>query len=108
MRRIVDSRIHPEQPGWPSDPGKNDEGVNYLRRLKGGHAEHAPVEAKEEANAGVRVELQRRRRPVPTGKSGAKARGCDVREARSFARKAATHACGERLPTSACTAVMWK
>ncbi|MFY9841846.1 MAG: PilZ domain-containing protein [Terriglobales bacterium] len=48
----MDSHIHPEQPGLPSDPGKNDEGVNYLRRLKGGQAEPAAVEAKDEANAG--------------------------------------------------------
>ena len=52
MRRIVDSRIHPEQPGWPSDPGKNDQGVSYLLRLKGSHAEHAVEEAKDEANTG--------------------------------------------------------
>lgn len=34
-RRLLDPRIHPEQYGLPSNASKGEEGVNYLRRLKG-------------------------------------------------------------------------
>ena len=41
----MDPHIYPGQPGLPSDPSNGDEGVNYLRRLKGAVAEGAPADA---------------------------------------------------------------
>ena len=41
----MDPHIYPGQPGLPSDPSNGDEGVNYLRRLKGEPAGGGPVDA---------------------------------------------------------------
>jgi len=41
----VDPHIHPEQPGLPPDSSNGEEGVNYLRRLKGEVTEGAPADA---------------------------------------------------------------
>jgi hypothetical protein len=42
---LVDPHIHPEEHGYSPDSSKSEEGVNYLRRLKGELAKRAPVEA---------------------------------------------------------------
>jgi len=39
----VDPRVHPEQPGWSREPVESEDGVNYLRRLKGGLTKPAPA-----------------------------------------------------------------
>ena len=33
---VVDPRVLPEHDGWPATPAKNEDGISYLRRLKGG------------------------------------------------------------------------
>ena len=63
---FVDPRIQPEQIGCSPEPGKSEDGVNYLLRLKRGLAKDAPVEAKPDLaavsppGAGLR---ERRRSP---------------------------------------------
>jgi hypothetical protein len=79
----VDQRIDPTQPDLAPDSSNGDEGVDYLRPLKG-----APADA--------------------VARGGGKARGFVVRAARSFEPRPATCASGEPLPTSACTDAMWK
>ena len=32
----MDPRVLPEHDGWPAAPAKNEDGISYLRRLKGG------------------------------------------------------------------------
>ena len=42
---LVDPHIHPELPGLSPDSSKGEDGVNYLRRLRGAAAEGAPANA---------------------------------------------------------------
>jgi hypothetical protein len=42
---LVDPRVYSELPGWSPDSSDGDDGVNYLRRLKGEVAEGAPADA---------------------------------------------------------------
>ena len=46
----MDPRVYPVQAGLPQDSSNGEEGVNYLRRLKGGAAAGAPADAS--ANGG--------------------------------------------------------
>ena len=47
----MDPRIYPGQPGLPSDSSNGDEGVNYLRRLKGEWRKAHPLMQREMAVA---------------------------------------------------------
>jgi hypothetical protein len=47
----VDPRIQPEEPGLPEESSNNEEGVNYLRRLKVGVVENAAANAPASAAA---------------------------------------------------------
>jgi hypothetical protein len=49
----VDPHIYPGQPGLPSDASTGEEGVNYLRRLKGEPAEGVPVDAAGNGGGGA-------------------------------------------------------
>lgn len=41
----MDPRVLPEQDDWPAAHAKNEDGISYLRRLKGGGSGTAPSEA---------------------------------------------------------------
>ena len=97
----MDPRIYaaPTQPDFAPDSSNGDEGVDYLRPLKG-----APADAVARAGAKLRRPRTASRTVpgiMPRGNSGGKARGFVVRAARSFEPRPATCASGEPLPTSA-------
>jgi hypothetical protein len=50
---LVDPHVYPEQRGWAPESGTSEEGVNYLRRLKGEPAEAAPADAAAQHDARV-------------------------------------------------------
>lgn len=71
----MDPRIHVEEPGLPEETTAAAEGVNYLRRLKGGIAEGAPACAAPTADgkavaAAVALDFQERRQSVRIRCSG--------------------------------------
>jgi hypothetical protein len=49
---LVDPRINPELSGLPTDATNGEEGVNYLRRLKGAAADGAPAGAPAKGGGG--------------------------------------------------------
>ena len=83
----MDPHIHPELSGLPQDSSDGEEGVNYLRRLKGELAEGAPADAtardgdRAPATATTIAWKERRRSPRLrcSGSVEFRAEGSDVR-----------------------------
>jgi hypothetical protein len=83
---LVDPHIYPGQPGLPTDASTGEEGVNYLRRLKGNAPAGAPADggAKRDAASATTptVEWKERRQSPRLRCSGSvefRAEGSDVR-----------------------------
>jgi hypothetical protein len=98
----MDPRIYRGQPGLTQDFGNGDEGVDYLRRLKGAVAEGAPGDAdakggRAPAAADSLAWQERRQSPQVrcSGSAELRTKGNDVRM-------------WEPLPASACPDAMWK
>ncbi len=81
----MDPHVYPGQPGLPADPSDGEEGVNYLRRLKGGVANGAPADAtaKSDGRPAAASPASRERRKSPrlrcSGSVEFRAEGSDVR-----------------------------
>ncbi len=83
----MDPHIYPGQPGLPPDSSDGEEGVNYLRRLKGEAAEGAPADATAKGGgrapaATTTIEWEERRQSPRLRCSGSvefRAEGNDVR-----------------------------
>ena len=53
----MDPHIYSDQPGWSSDSSKSDDGVNYLRRLKGALPKSTPEEPPANCGGNARSPL---------------------------------------------------
>jgi len=83
---LVDPHIYPGQPGLSPDSSDGEEGVNYLRRLKGKPAEDAPADAAVKSGGGPATTptvAWKERRQSPrlrcSGSAEFRAEGSDVR-----------------------------